>query len=51
MGRREDTGGLREGIPRSSGRGIREMYSRRHSDGQLPEGGRRLQVTAQRSPG
>jgi len=51
MGRREDPGGLREGIPRSSSGGIREMYSRRHSHGQLSEGGRRLQIAAQRPPG
>lgn len=51
MGRREDPGGLREGIPRPSSRGIREMYSRRHPDGQLSKGGRRLQITTQRSPG
>lgn len=40
MGRREDPGGVRERISRPSGRGVREMYSRRHPDGQLPESGR-----------
>lgn len=51
MGRREDPGGVREGIPRPPSRGIREVHTRRHSDGQLSKGGRRLQVTTQRPPG
>lgn len=51
VGGGEDPRGVREGVSRSPGRGVRALHPRRHPDRQLSEGGRGLQAAAQRSPG
>lgn len=50
VGGGEDPRGVREGVSRSPGRGVRALHPRRHPDRQLSEGGRGLQAAAQRSP-